>query len=90
MREIVLAACISILCAPCAFAWDGFDADTGDLVELPLDSDPDPGDKITLNNKDTDNIQEAIVESVKRNRKTIEVVVRLQNGEARTLVMEGR
>ncbi|MDE5879891.1 MAG: DUF5334 domain-containing protein [Desulfovibrio sp.] len=73
-----------------AAAWDGFDADSADLVELTPDRLPAPGETVDVHNYDTDTTQTCLVESVARNSRTIEVVVRAPDGARRTLVMEGR
>lgn len=71
-------------------AWDGFDADTTELVEITPDVVPQPGDTINVKNYDTDSTVIGIVESVSRNRRTIEVVARYPDGNSHTFVMEGR
>lgn len=78
-----LPACLS-------FAWDGFDADTADLVEIIPDIIPAIGSTVDVRVYDTDETQPCIVESVTRNRRTIEVVVRDPQDKKRTLVMEYR
>lgn len=85
----VLAAGVFFL-ARAAFAWEGFDAETADLVEILTDIVPAPGAKVDVRAYDTDSTQTCIVESVTRNRRTIEVVVKDPNGARRTLVMEMR
>lgn len=71
-------------------AWDGFDADTADLVELMPDKLPAPGDTVDVREYDADVSQTYLVERVARNSRTVEVVVRAPDGSRRTLVMEGR
>lgn len=71
-------------------AWDGFDADSSDLVEVLPDKIPNTGDTVEVRNYETDASGHCIVESVRRNRRTIELVVRDAEGVSRTLVMEGR
>lgn len=73
-----------------AAAWDGFDADTTDLVELTPDKLPAPGEAVEVRDYDTDSTQTCLVERVARNSRTIEVVVKTPEGKRRTLVMEGR
>ena len=73
-----------------AAAWDGFDADTTDLVELTPDRLPGTGDTVDVRNYDSDTTQTCLVERVARNSRTLEVVVRAPDGQRRTLVMEGR
>ena len=73
-----------------AIAWDGFDADTTDLVELTPDRLPSAGETVDVRDYDSDTTQTCLVERVARNSRTIEVVVRSPDGKRRTLVMEGR
>ncbi len=72
-----------------ASAWDGFDADTTELVEVIPDSVPETGDTISVKSYDTNNSVMGIVENVSRNKRTIEIVVRFPDGARHTLVMEG-
>lgn len=85
---VILLCCLAL--GESALAWDGFDADSADLVEIIPDSVPAIGDTITVKNHDADTSESCFVESVKRNKRTIEVVVAYPDGKARTLVMEGR
>ena len=79
------------LCVPPEIrAWDGFDAASTDLVEVNPDRVPSPGDTVDVRNYDTDTTETCLVESVSRNARTVELVVRTSSGAARTLVMEGR
>lgn len=87
-RGAILLSCLLLPTA--VTAWDGFDADTADLVELTPDRLPSPGEAVDVRNYDTDATQTCLVESVARNSRTIEVVVRTPDGKRRTLVMEGR
>lgn len=73
-----------------ALAWDGFDADTTDLVEIIPDAVPETGATVEVRYYETDTTVLCLVEHVERNRRTIEVVVRDPDGKTRTLVMEGR
>lgn len=73
-----------------AVCWDGFDADTADLVEIIPDALPPIGETIDVRNYETEETEPCLVESITRNRKTIEVVVRTPSGAKRTLVMEYR
>lgn len=73
-----------------AFAWDGFDADSADLVEIIPDNVPEPGAEISVKNHDANLTETCVVESVKRNRRTIEVAASCPDGKLHTLVMEGR
>lgn len=71
-------------------AWDGFDAATTDLVEITPDKMPAPGDTVDVRDYDNDVSETCLVETVTRNARTVEVVVRTPKGVRRTLVMEGR
>lgn len=84
----ILLGCLVLPTA--VMAWDGFDADTTDLVELTPDKLPSPGEAVEVRDYDTDTTQTCLVVSVARNSRTIEVVVRAPDGKQRTLVMEGR
>lgn len=90
MKHITLWLGLALFLAAPAAAWDGFDADSADLVEIIPDSLPRPGQKIEVRNYDTDKTSSVIVKSVTRNTKTIEVVIINEEGLPRTLVMEGR
>lgn len=92
MKYLLMAAWLGLACLiapPCA-AWDGFDADSADLVEIVPDAIPAPGTTVDVRVYDTDTTSTCLVESVTRNRRTIEVVVRDPDGTRRTLVMEAR
>ena len=84
----ILLGCLVLPTA--VMAWDGFDADTTDLVELTPDKLPAPGETVEVRDYDTDTSQTCLVVSVVRNSRTIEVVVQPPDGKQRTLVMEGR
>lgn len=72
-----------------ALAWDGFDAESSALVEITPEQVPAKGDTIDVRNYDTDSTETCLVESVLRNKRTIEIVVRTPEGtKRRTLVME--
>lgn len=79
----------ALLASDCG-AWEGFDASNADLVEILHDSVPTPGSSVDVHNFDSNTIETCIVESVLRNRKTIEIVVRDPSGELKLFVMEGR
>lgn len=81
---------ICLLASLPVLAWDGFDADTTDLVEITPDKLPRAGDTVDVRNYESDTSQTCIVEAVNRNARTVEVVVRAPGGQIRTLVMEGR
>lgn len=72
-----------------ALAWDGFDADTAELVEIVPPRVPHPGQKIEVRNYDTEKSSNGVVKSITRNSKTIEIVYIDQDGKLHTLVMEG-
>lgn len=92
MKHLLLGAAIAgcLLVPLTVAAWDGFDADTTDLVEITPDRLPSQGEAVDVRNYDTDASETCLVESVTRNARTVEVVVRTPKGVRRTLVMEGR
>ncbi len=92
MKHLLLwAAVAGCLVLPLTvLAWDGFDATTTDLVEITPDKMPVQGDTVDVRNYDNDISETCLVESVTRNARTVEVVVRTPKGVRRTLVMEGR
>lgn len=71
-------------------AWDGFDSDTADLVEVTPDKMPNTGDTIEVRSYEKEINRVALVESVKRNVRTIELMVRFSDGKQHLLVMESR
>lgn len=89
MRYVLPVSLFLLLAAP-GWAWDGFDAETSDLVEIIPDNVPSPGDTVTVKNYDHDTESKALVESVRRNSRTIEVVVFFPDSSQHTLVMESR
>ena len=92
MRYLLcLAALTGWLCVsgPAA-AWDGFDADSADLVSVTPDRVPVKGETVDMHNYDKDTPETCLVETVTRNSRTIELVVRAASGTQHTLVMEGR
>lgn len=88
MFPAVLLACLA-WAAP-VHAWDGFDADTADLVEIIPDRLPPIGGSVDVRSYENDSTMSCVVESVTRNKRTTEVVVRTPDGLRRILVMEGR
>lgn len=88
LRSEILLGCL--LWPAAALAWDGFDADTGELVELIPDRLPSPGDTVDVRDYNSENAQTCLVESIVRNARTIEVLVRAPDGKQHILVMEGR
>lgn len=86
-----LAACfVYLLVSTVSMGWDGFDADTANLIEIIPDRVPEIGSTIDVRNYDTDETETCLVDRVTRNRQTIEVVVRAPDGKRKTLVMEHR
>lgn len=85
---VTLAGCLALPFA--ALAWEGFDADTTDLVEITPDAMPSVGDAVDVRNYDNGSVSTCLVESVARNVRTVEVTVKTPDGTLRTLVMEGR
>lgn len=81
----VIALCASLALPLPALAWDGFDADSADLVEIIPDA-----LTVDVRNYSNDETTTCLVVSVTRNSRTVEIVVRTPDGEAHTLVMEGR
>lgn len=92
MKHLLLwAAVAGCLVLPLTvLAWDGFDAATTDLVEITPDRMPAQGDTVDVRDYDNDASETCLVETVTRNARTVEVVVRTPKGVRRTLVMEGR
>lgn len=84
-------SCILLLTvAISTFAWTGFDADSIDLVEIEADVIPSKGETIDIKDHDTGITKTGIVQSLKQNKSTIEVVVLYPDNTLHTLVMEGR
>lgn len=92
MKYLFMGAALLAMLATASIglAWDGFDADTTELVEIKPDAVPRIGDTVNVKIYDTDSIVMAIIERVFRNKRTIEVVARYPDGSSHTLVMEGR
>ncbi|MBQ9406073.1 MAG: DUF5334 family protein [Desulfovibrio sp.] len=88
---LCLSALLGCLCVSgSAAAWDGFDADSADLVAVTPDRIPRQGDTVDVHNYDKDSTESCLVQSVTRNTRTVELVVRTASGTLHTLVMEGR
>lgn len=84
-----LVALFLLLSAPCATAWDGFDADTAVLIEVEPVRVPSAGDTVTISYYKSDFRKTCLVEEVRRNLRTLELVVRCPAPDGiRTLVME--
>ncbi len=77
-------------CASAAFAWDGFDSESIELVEIQMDSDPGIGETLDIKYQESGITRTGIVQSVKHNKSTIEIAIRYPDNSLRTLVMEGR
>ena len=92
MKHLLLGAALTgwILLPLPALAWDGFDADSADLVEVTPDRVPSRGETVDMRSYDSDTTETCLVEAVSRNPRTVELVVRNPQGKTRTLVMEGR
>lgn len=90
MKYLMLGAMLLSIPASIVWAWDGFDADTAELVEITPDAVPAAGDTVSVKSYDTDSTAVCVVENVQRNSRTIEVVARYPDGSLHTLVMEGR
>ena len=71
-------------------AWDGFDADSIELVEIESESIPASGETIDIKHQESGVTKTGIVQSMKQNKRTIEIVVRYSDNSLHTLVMEGR
>lgn len=92
MKHLLLgvACAVFLLGGSVCLAWEGFDADTADLVEIIPDRVPEPGAAIDVHIYDKDETITCLVENVTRNRSTIEVVARDPDGRLKTLVMENK
>ena len=78
-----------LISAPFAQAWDGFDADTAAFIEVDPARVPSVGDIVTVSNYKSDVRKTCLVEEVRHNLRTMELVVRCPAPDARhTLVME--
>lgn len=72
-----------------ALAWEGFDADTTNIVEVTPEQLPSRGDKISVRDYENETFLTCLVENVRRNKRTIELVVRCPEDSLHTLVMDG-
>lgn len=92
MKYLLIGALapVCLLSVQPAVAWDGFDADSSDLVEIIPDALPVEGENVDVRDYATDQTTTCLVKTVTRNNRTVEVVVRTPDGGTRTLVMEGR
>ncbi len=72
-----------------AAAWDGFDAETSLLVEVEPERVPAVGDTVSVRKYKGDTTRTCLVEEVRRNLRTVELIVRCPDSKAlRTLVMD--
>nr|GBO95115.1 hypothetical protein RVX_0158 [Nitratidesulfovibrio sp. HK-II] len=80
------------LALPCAaLAWDGFDTESGHLVEVDVDTVPMRGEMVDVYDCDTKETATLMVDAVKNNARTVEITVRESDtGRTRILVMEAR
>jgi len=80
------------LALPCAaLAWDGFDTESGHLVEVDVDAVPMRGEMVDVYDCDTKETATLMVDAVKNNARTVEITVRESDtGRTRILVMEAR
>lgn len=93
MKHLLIGAIVPTYCLLTALpvtAWDGFDADSSELVEIIPDALPAEGENVDVRDYSTDQTTTCLVKAVTRNSRTVEVVVRTPEGGTRTLVMEGR
>ena len=78
-----------LVSAPFALAWDGFDADTAAFIEVEPARVPAEGDTVTVSYYTSKVRKTCLVEDVRHNLRTLELVVRCPEPDAiRTLVME--
>ena len=78
-----------LISAPYAQAWDGFDADTAAFIEVEPTRVPSAGDIVTVSHYKSDVRKTCLVEEVRHNLHTLELVVRCPAPDGRrTLVME--
>lgn len=90
MKYLIAAIMLLGMYSGTCFGWDGFDADSAELVEIIPDAIPNINSTVEVRNYETEQTETCMVESVTGNRRTIEVVVRDSNGKRRILVMEMR
>lgn len=80
---------IGICLATPALAWEGFDADTTNIVEVTPEQLPSRGDKLSVRDYENETLMTCTVENVRRNKRTIELVVRCPEDSVHTLIMDG-
>lgn len=88
MKNLSFLAVLICMATP-ALAWEGFDADTTNIVEVAPEQLPSRGDKISVRDYENETLLTCIVENVRRNKRTIELVVRCPEDSVHTLVMDG-
>ena len=83
-------AVIALLILPSvAMAWDGYDAESGESVEIGQGNLVRPGENIEVYNNDTGEYSDVGVESIQRSGSSVEVeVYDYDSGEYRTLDMD--
>jgi len=78
-----------LVSASLAKAWEGFDADTAAFIEVEPVRVPSKGDIITISHYKSDTRKTCLVEEVRHNLRTLELVIRCPGPDGkRTLVME--
>lgn len=91
IRPLVLTALLSLALPCAAMAWDGFDTESGHLVEVDVDAVPMRGEIIDVYDCDTRETATLMVDAVRNNARTVEITVRESDtGRTRILVMEAR
>lgn len=91
VSPFALAALLSLTLPCAAMAWDGFDTETGHLVEVDVDAVPMRGEIVDVFDCDTKETATLMVDAVKNNARTVELTVRESDtGRTRILVMEAR
>lgn len=88
MKSLSFIAILVSMATP-VMAWEGFDADTTNIVEVAPEQLPSRGDKISVRDYENETFQTCMVENVRRNKRTIELVVRCPEESVHTLVMDG-
>jgi hypothetical protein len=84
-----LVLLLLLLSAPPAQAWDGFDAETAAFIEVAPARVPSKGDIVTISHYKSDISRTCLVEEVRHNLRTLELVIRCPEPDGiRTLVME--
>jgi len=85
---VALLMAMAMMAAP-GWAWDGFDADTGDAVEIDKGNTVRPGRDIEIYNWNTGEYQDVTVDSIQRRGNSVEVeIYDYDTGEYRSLEMQ--